>query len=275
MRVLLRAMGICLCASQVAAGAWPRDPGSGFVSIGFEVATTRSALSTSGLQEDPSPDFTGYRSVYAEFGVLPRLTFGIDAGQDDADNGAWVGEQITSQLISLPRTTGEEDATDWRQRPTWAGVAFLRYALSAPGARNQFAVQLGIGARSYEQSGLYYGLETMVQELIVRPAAAWGMGFDGPLGPGWLSLDASVELRGKTGGRAVKLDAMAGLNPEGRYTYLLQLQTGDYPDAAPFAKLVPGVVIRLWDGVSLETSAIWGLSGTDTVGTKAAIWVEW
>ncbi|TDL88109.1 hypothetical protein [Meridianimarinicoccus aquatilis] len=275
MRVWLQAIVLCLCMSQASAGAWSRDPGSGFVSLGFEVATTRSALSTQGLQNDPSPDFTGYRSLYAEFGVAPRLTLGVDAGQDDADNGAWAGRQLMSQFISLPRTTGEEDATDWPQRPTWSGVAFMRYALAAPGARHQFAVQLGIGARSYEQSGLYYGLEKMVQELIVRPAAAWGMGFDGPLGPGWLSLDASIELRRKTGGHAVKLDAMAGLSPEGRYTYFLQLQTGEYPNAAPFAKLVPGVAIHLWDGVSLETSAIWGLNGTDAVGTKAAIWIEW
>ncbi|PWR01711.1 hypothetical protein DKT77_16485 [Meridianimarinicoccus roseus] len=275
LRVWLLSVGIGLCAAQAPAGAWPRAPGSGFVSVGFEAASTRNAFSTSGLEADPSPDFTGYRTLYAEIGVTQRLTFGIDAGQDDADNGAWAGRQITASLMGLPRTDGREDATDWLQKPTWAGVAFLRYAIGPLDARHRFAVQLGIGARSYEQLGLFYGLETIEHEPILRPAASWGMGFDSAWGPGWLALDGSLELRGNTGGRAVKLDATAGLAPEGRWTYMVQLQSGDYPGAEPFVKLVPGLVLRLWQGVSLETSAIWGLHGSDAVGTKAALWLEW
>ena len=275
MRVWCAGALMMLAAAQAAAGAWPRPPGSGFVSVGFEVATSRSALSPSGLETDPSPDFTGYRTLYAEFGITPRLTFGLDIGQDDADTAAWAGRQMTGTMMGLPTTDGREDDTDWPIAPTWSGVGFARWALSAPEDRHQFAVSLGIGARTYEKQGLFFGLETIEREPILRAAAAWGMGFDSRFGPGWLGLDGSVEQRADTGGRAIKLDAMAGVKPEGRYTYMLGLQTGEFPGSEPFARLVPGLVVQVRDGLSLETTAIWGLHGNDIVGTKLAVWFEW
>lgn len=265
---------IGLGAEQAVAGAWPREPGTWFLSAGFEAATTREALNTSTLAEDPSPDFTGYRTLYVEYGWAERLTFGLDAGQDDNQNGAWVGEQIVSN-IGLPGRIGDEDATDWTQPAGWAGVVFMRRAIGAMDARHRFAVQIGLGARRYQQPGLYYGLEKMTEEAILRTSLLWGMGFDGPLGSGWAGLDGTVEFRATTGGTPVKLDAIVGIKHHDRLSYLFQVQSGKYPDSDAYVKLVPGVVQHFGHGLSLETSVIWGISGTDAVGLKAALWAEW
>jgi hypothetical protein len=274
MRVWLLAGMLGLGAGPACAGAWPRDPGRGFVSVGFEVASTREAFEVDTMTEDPSPDFTGYRSCYAEYGLTSRLTVGVDAGQDDNQNGTWVGRQV-SATMGLPGTDGSEDATDWPNVRSWSGVVFLRYAVGSLEANHRFAVQLGVGLRSYEEQGLFFGLEKMVEEPILRPALAWGAGFDGPMGPGWAALVGSVEFRRDTAGEVYKLDGTLGFKPEGRWIYMAQMQTGQYPGSDAFAKLVPGVVMGLGHGVSLETSVIWGLVGTDTVGARAAIWWEW
>lgn len=275
MRVWLLAIWMAVCAAPAAQGsAWPRTPGSGFVAVGFEAATTRAALAPDGIAEDPSPDFTGYRTFYAEIGVTPRLTFGLDFGADDPGGGNWVGGQMAAQA-GYPSADSPQDAFDWRQISGWTGVAFARLAIGPLDARHRFAVSLGAGARRYEKPGLFYGLERRVEEPVLRIGAAWGAGFDGPLGPGWASLAGLVERRQDTGGEVRKLDATLGFKPAGRQMYLLQIQSGDYPGSPAYVKLVPGVVTRLIGGLSLETSLLWGFHGTDEVGLRTALWFEW
>lgn len=275
MRVWLLAIWIMVSGLVSAhASAWPRAPGSGFVSLGFEAVTTRDALGADGIAEDPSPDFTGYRTIYAELGVTPRLTLGIDFGADDPGGGRWAGRQMASQL-GYPTGDTPQDATDWPQVSGWTGVALARIAIGPLDARHRFAVSLGAGARRYEVPGLYYGLERRIEETILRAGAAWGAGFDGPFAPGWASLAGSVDWRMDTGGQVRKLDATLGFKPEGRLSYMLQVHSGDYPDARAYVKLAPGVVMGLTGGLSLETGAIWGLHGTDAVGLRTALWFEW
>lgn len=275
MRVWLLAIWMALAGVGAAqAQAWPRTPGHGFAAVGFEAVTTRDALGTTGIEADPSPDFTGYRTVYAELGVTPRLTVGIDFGADDPGGGQWAGRQMTTQL-GLPATNSPQDATDWPQISGWTGIAFARLAVGSLDARHRFAVSLGAGARRYEEQGLFFGLEERREEPVLRAGAAWGAGFDGPSWPGWASLAGSIDWRVDTGGQVRKLDATLGFKPEGRLTYMLQVQSGDYPDARAYVKLAPGVVLRLTKALSLETGAIWGLHGTDAVGLRTALWIEW
>ncbi|MGS4944283.1 hypothetical protein ACVDG3_02290 [Meridianimarinicoccus sp. RP-17] len=275
MRIWLLAIWMAISAAAAAQGsAWPRSPGSGFIAAGFEAVTTRDALGPDGIEQDPSPDFTGYRTLYAEIGVTPRLTFGIDFGADDPGGGKWVGGQMASQM-GYPSADSPQDIYDWPQISGWTGVAFARVAVGPLDARHRFALSLGVGARRYEKPGLYYGLEERVEEPVLRAGAAWGAGFDGPFLPGWASLAASVDWRQDSGGVVRKLDATLGFKPEGRWTYILQVQGGDYPDAPTYAKLAPGVVTRLIGGLSLETGLIWGFHGTDEVGLRTALWFEW
>jgi len=74
MRAWMMTLMICLVPAPVVAGAWPREPGSFFLSAGYTVSVDAEALGDTPFQAN------GYTSVYLEYGVSERLTFGIDAG---------------------------------------------------------------------------------------------------------------------------------------------------------------------------------------------------
>lgn len=274
MRVAGLVIALGLGGAQAAAGAWPREPGSGFVSVGYEVTTTRRELSG----PDPAPDFAGYRTLFAEIGVTRRLTAGLDLGGDEVGLTGLVNDMVEDQARAQGATSDELralDATD-RGGQTWSGVAFLRAALGSLDARHRVAAQLGIGRRSYEDPGPFFGREEMREETILRPLVAYGYGFGGERFGGWLSAEASTEFRQDTAGRPWKLDATLGLRPaESRLSYLLQVQSGDFPEADPYVKLQPGVVLAMGRGVSLESGVIWGVRGEDSVGARVALWLEW
>jgi len=274
-------VAVIFAGGEAAAGAWPQPPGGGFVSLGYEVTTTREALSAQGREDDPAPDVTGYRTLYAEYGITPRFTAGLDLGGDEHWLSGRVNdevERLTGQQLGLSaEEVAAYDATD-RRVETWSGVAFLRYAIGPLDARHRWAAQLGVGRRSYEEPSDIFGLEEMREETIVRPLAAYGYGFAVERVAGWVSVEGSLELRTRTAGTPAKLDATLGLKqPEGdgRLSYLFQVQSGDYPGTAPYVRLVPGVVTKIWRGVSLETSVIYGIEGDDSVGAKVAIWIDW
>lgn len=258
-------------ATPLGAGAWPREPGSWFLSLGYELSTTRAALSADGQAEDPTPDLVGYATLYAEYGLTPRLTLGFDIGADEQTVTAYLDDRLGAAVA--PDLTEDPDRFDADPAPGQSVVVFLRRALAAPQDVHQVALQLGAGFRRFEDPGPFFGAEEMRQEIILKPAAAWGRGFDGPLGPGWLSVETSVEIRTETSGTPVKLDATAGFRRSARRSWLLQVQTGDFPGSEPFAKILPGAVHRLGERASLETSLIFGVAGIDTVGTKIGLWL--
>ena len=60
--------GLILSGTDARAGAWPREQGSGFVSITSQLAWPRDMLlnGTAGSPEE-------YQTVYLEYGLTPRL----------------------------------------------------------------------------------------------------------------------------------------------------------------------------------------------------------
>ncbi|MCA8879164.1 MAG: hypothetical protein KDA73_04220 [Rhodobacteraceae bacterium] len=262
---------------EAAASAWPQQDGHAFLSLGYEVAVPRDELRADA--DDPAPEFEGYRTVYFEYGLTPRLTVGLDYGGIETNITGIVNDEM-ERLAKQQGYTSEQlaalDATDQPVIATWSGIAFLRAAIGPLDARHRFAVQLGFGQRHYEQKGLYYGLEEMKTETILRPAVAYGYGFGGARVSGWAGLEASVEFREHTSGEPKKLDAILGLRlgEASRLAYLLALQSGDFPGSDPYAKLLPGVVVRVWRNLSVESSLIWGVAGDRTVGARIGLWVE-
>lgn len=278
MRVAGLVLALCLGGLEAAAGAWPREPGSGFLSLGYEAMVQRDDLSAEGRARDPAPDVTGYGTLYAEIGLTPRLTAGLDFGWDEVFLTDMINDEVERRTKATGLTGAELDAFDVTDRRvlTWSRVAFLRAAIGPLDARHRFAVQLGIGQRSYEDPGPFFGREEMRQEAILRPALAYGYGFGGDGLSGWLSVEGSVEYRADTDGQVVKLDGTLGLKPaEGRLSYMLGVQSGDFPEADPFVKLVPGLVMRLTRNLALESSLIYGVHGSDDAGFKLAVWLEW
>lgn len=64
---------MAFCASQCAAGAWPRAEGSAFVSLSHRVGISTTYPLTTPL--------TQYTALFFEYGLTDRLTLGIDAGR--------------------------------------------------------------------------------------------------------------------------------------------------------------------------------------------------
>ncbi len=78
MRLILAVLVLTLAPAAAAAGAWPREVGTAFVSLSYTLSDDMGR---------PGVDAEGYTALYAEYGATPRLTFGIDAGK--ADNGEY------------------------------------------------------------------------------------------------------------------------------------------------------------------------------------------
>ena len=73
MRLLAALLLLTVLARPLFAGAWMRDEGTGFFS--FSVSATRDTASPGGA--------TGFtQTMFAEYGLRPRLTFGANAWRD-------------------------------------------------------------------------------------------------------------------------------------------------------------------------------------------------
>jgi len=245
-RGVLRILGLVLAgltaAGPAPAGAWLQEEGAAFVSLSYEAATPRAALAPEALALDPTPPVNVFASLWAEYGLTPWLTVGIDAGGDDESLDAW------------------------------SGVVFARVALSPHDWRQKLALQLGLGQRRYIAPGPFFPQESEEREAIARLRLSWGMGYARPLEGGWLALDGQVEARQDTGETARKLDATLGLRTTPGTALLLQVQTGDFPGGPPYAKLLTGLIWDLPWNFSLETSVINGLETDRSIGAKVGLW---
>jgi hypothetical protein len=107
MRAILIAGSMILLLSVPAnAGPWPREEGKVFLSFSYETTTDLNGIALL--------DFDHAASAYGEYGLTPRLTFGID----------------------LFRNLSASEQTS---------ILFLRRALARSDATHQFAISLGLG----------------------------------------------------------------------------------------------------------------------------------
>jgi hypothetical protein len=177
---------------------------------------------------------TGYLSVYAEYGQTERLTFGLEGGGNDTG---------TFSDVTL----------------------FARVPFGPTDGADRFAVQFGVGLREKPGGG---------GEAVVKPALAWGRGFDSRFGPGWMGLDASTTLGLDTSDTWSKLDLTLGLSPDADSHLIVQLQT--YHDRfGSIVKLAPSYVRRLRGNLKIEIGVIQPLNTGQSTGLKAGTWFEW
>lgn len=221
---------VCFCllllgATGVHAGAWPRGEGQVFLSFS-------ETLSAAPPDWGGAPD--SYASLYAEYGLTPRLSLGLDAGHG-------------------------------REAGSWTAIVYLRRALDDGAGRHRFATELGLGAR---------GRAGQRPEPLIRPGLSWGMGLTTRWGDGWAGVEAYAEHRAASGETAFKADTTIGVKPRAGRMLILQLQAGDYPDAAPYVRVVPSLVQRLGRHSHLELGLSAGAVGDDRIGVKLGTWIE-
>ncbi len=110
MRLALAALA-ALAGCPAAAGPWARGEDATFLSLSWEGTTDVAAT----LRTPDALDLDHLVTVYAERGLSPRLTFGLDGAA--------------------------------RPGGSYSGYAFLRRTLTAPDAVQQWAVMGGVGMR--------------------------------------------------------------------------------------------------------------------------------
>ncbi len=123
----LLAVAICLVAGETAdSGAWMRDPGTGFSAVS---ATLRPGETAHEYE-------TG---LYGEYGLLPRLTLGLDLNQTSSLSGH--------------------------------ALAFARIPLRTHSDRHRLSLEFGIGAAQY------LGTWTPMQKMTLSYGSALPSGF--------------------------------------------------------------------------------------------------
>lgn len=227
-----------LAPSAALAGAWPRGEGNVFTALSLESTYDRSALTWDDPEEEP-PLARNYLKFFAEYGLTPRYTLGIELEQDYL----------------------------FTQRQ---GIAFVTGALSPAGAPTQIAVELGVGQRN----GRFGENGSEDSEPLLRPAFYLGHGFETRFGPGWTAADLKTEYRVDTEESVYKLDLTLGVRPDDRTLYYVQLQNNKYPNTDFAVRLLASRVSQLNRFMWLETGLIAGLKTDDSFGIKIGIWAE-
>ena len=98
-------LAIFLSAGPAQPGPWPREAGTGFLSLSHSVTEDRSQTGR---------PVSGYSALYGEFGMGAGLTLGLDAGRGD-------------------------------RYGDWSAILFLRRALDDGRRPRRISVELGIG----------------------------------------------------------------------------------------------------------------------------------
>ncbi|RBO55134.1 hypothetical protein DSD19_00370 [Rhodovulum sp. BSW8] len=197
------------------AGAWLKEKGAGLLSFSYEADRDR----TYGSQ-------WGYGSLYGEYGLTPKLTLGLDAGQGD-------------------------DADDWK------AILFLRFRSGIGWLPGRLATEFGAGA-----AGAPGGLT----EPVIRTGLSWGTGFTTADGSGWINLDARTDTRPQSALVDYKLDITLGVMPNPRTQLTLELWGEDTATEPRTVKLSPAISRRIGKGTWLRLGGIVGIHNDPSIG---------
>ncbi|WP_226779099.1 hypothetical protein [Oceaniglobus trochenteri] len=203
-------------------GAWPREKGGVFLSLSQNVSH----------EGNGRPD--GYRAIYLEYGVTPRLTFGAKLWQ------------------RADRAFGD-------------ALVFARYPVGDPDGAHRFALGLALGVRHYD------GGETRP---AVQSEASWGKGFQSRFGDGWMALDGAFGQTIGGGDRWLKLDFTLGLKPDEKTHLILQLRGHDETRSGRVAVLAPSYVRAISERLKVEVGMTYRLRGANRVGATLGTWIE-
>lgn len=220
----------CLLTGQANAGAWPREAGTGFASLSLWQAATGA---------------DSYTALFAEYGLSPRLTVGLDAGRSVS------GQTKTVAFLRAPfgQTLGWLTAAEIGLGEI-AGQPVLR-----PGLSFGRSITTGRGSGWIAVDSL---LEVDIEQRAVDIKADITLGFS-PHAPDAPPPDWTLMLQLQTG----LVDVQDSL---------LLLQTEGILPEPGFLRLVPSVTYRLNDRMRLEIGLFRALRGDRETGVKFGVW---
>lgn len=211
------------------AGAWPREKRSVFLSW------------SSSISAQPNSLYSMDNSIYAEYGLTPRLTVGIDG---------FLGARGKSSEAYL----------------------FMRLPIGKRDGPARMALTFGLGKKIIPNP---WG--TTTHQTRSKLGFSWGRG----LKKGWLAFDLSASLLLRTSlhvpgqaGTNYSADFTWGQKPSDRFMFIWQLQTGKITNGPFFAKFAPSFVwsFGAQKSNSIEIGMIKGLTGDDSKSVKLGFW---
>lgn len=210
---------IAFAAQPAQAGAWARGKGKAFLSTGsYSTWPDGRALER--------PDV--YGTIYGEYGITNRLTLGVDLGSADAEK--------------------------WSRT---RAIGFLRYTLTRSEARNQFAIDLGVGQDE--------------SQTVMRAGLSFGRGFSFGKSNGWVSLDWATLHDFKTLEQSHSLEATLGTSWR---KSKLMAQFSGYQNRKGDQTLTftPSWAREMRPGLHLEVGVAFGIKGKPDHSLKVAVW---
>lgn len=220
----------CLLAGQAHAGAWPRASGTGFASLSI----------WQGVDGTDS-----YTALFAEYGLMPRITLGLDAGRS---------------------VSGQTKTVAFMRAPFGQSFGWL------------VAAEIGLGEIAGQpvlRPGLSFG-----RSIATRQGKGWiavDTLLEVDMATQEIDLKTDITL-GFTAGRAdappsdwtVMLQLQTGL-VDLQDSVLLYRTEGVLPEPA-FLRIAPSVTYRLNDRMRLEIGLFHALQGSDERGVKIGLW---
>lgn len=225
---------ICLCATPVWAGAWPREQGTGFASLSHWAAQDQSE---------------SYTALFAEWGLTEHLTLGVDAGR---------------------AVSGKAKAVMFLRAPL---LGFGGAAVAAEIGLGQIAGQpvlrpgLSFGHAMSGRSGKGW---LAVDTLLELDLENRDMDLKADITLGFAPAARNGSQDGQSGRWSMMLQVQTGLVNVEDGLFLLQSQ-GTVPDPS-FLRVVPSVTYRLRDNIDLELGFYRSLNGSDEQGLKIGLW---
>jgi len=225
---ILTLLALLVLPTMAQSGAWLQEKSAVFLSWSNSISTL------------PETRYATDTSLYAEYGLTPRLTVGFD------------GYLVASGSVS-------------------EAYLFIRHPIGKTDRPARVAVTFGAGIKSIPNP---WG--TTTQQALVKIGVSWGRG----LKNGWLSVDASaatvistsLDVPGQSG-TSYSADFTWGMKPTDRLMLIWQLQTGKTVNGPTYAKFAPSLVWSIGGGSNkIEIGFVKGLSGDDTQSLKLGFW---
>jgi hypothetical protein len=220
MRHVLALLLSIACAAPAAAGAWLRDAGTGFTAT------------TAALRWNPDGTVTQETGFFAEYGLRPRLTLGVDMSGDNVSGGS--------------------------------GALFAVLPVGRIDGPLRMSVDLGLGGRQAPGGIAPFG------RIGFAIGTGWAGAGGGGTGGGWASARLSAEFAEKTP-TLVKLDAIYGRDLGPRVKAMIGLEVshvGDFTSGA----LLPALSYELKEGRALFVALEARRTAGTAYGIRAGFW---
>jgi len=233
MRLLWLLVALCLAPGFAAAGPWPRAEGDLFLSFSHEVQ------GGSGRE--------GWTSLYAEYGLTPKWTLGLDLGG---------GPDKQTALIFLQHAVGKQD-----------GPGRLTFS-------SGLGLETGPGSQAYGMMGAAWGrsLQTPIGPgwVAVEPQLRMGVALTEDWPPTLvLNMDGTLKT---TASR--KLDVTLGATVRPGLIVMGQVQMEQVVDGASTTHLSASAVRSIGERGKVLLGVSAPLAGDGAAALKLGTWLE-